>query len=262
MSQTGCRGKDEGITKSGGIHIQSKGTSRKSENRKIEKVNQRLNDVPDGVGCVMGFNEFSNIDPDLNIYNGSQRITPLLTPQEIQQTLLDFSFSIIHLNCRSIVNKMNDLRILTNYLQPHIIGVTETWLKLNDENLINLQGYTFLHIARKTGRGGGVGIFISNVFEYSTVRFSSVVSTFEFMLIKIKCKNKTYLLCVVYRPPCSDTKLFISEFADLMSEITVLSNSLFVFGDFNIDYLTSTSNSYSHHFYSTMYSYHLYPTIF
>ena len=49
------------------------------------------------------------------------------------------------------------------------IGLTETWLKANEEtNIYNMSGYTLLSKTRSHKRGGGVGLYISDRLNYKT----------------------------------------------------------------------------------------------
>ena len=87
-------------------------------------------------------------------------------PDDHNSTLLKYSlnsinFSIIHINCHSILTNFDGISALLNSLnfQFSVIGVTETWLKDNSL-LCNIQGFSFLHNSRAERRGGGVGVFI------------------------------------------------------------------------------------------------------
>ena len=59
------------------------------------------------------------------------------------------------LNARSIVNKKNELNIMVEDIDPHIIGITESWANtdITDAELV-LTGYVMLRRDR-IGRGGG-----------------------------------------------------------------------------------------------------------
>ena len=63
---------------------------------------------------------------------------------------------------------MNEIRhTLCNQHDYNVIGVTETWLKSatpSDDAGLHIDNYTFYRKDREyvNGRGGGVGIFVSN----------------------------------------------------------------------------------------------------
>ena len=71
-------------------------------------------------------------------------------------------------NIQSVGNKTCEIRdyIIDNQLD--ILVLTETWLNNCDSAKIKEMTpdtHKFLHILRGTGRGGGMGIFISNSFS-------------------------------------------------------------------------------------------------
>ena len=39
----------------------------------------------------------------------------------------EFGYKCVCLNARCIVNKRNELNIIVEYIDPHIIGITESW---------------------------------------------------------------------------------------------------------------------------------------
>ena len=71
------------------------------------------------------------------------------------------TFNFAHLNVRSIVNKLDDLKNLLNSLkfEIDIFAITESWLDANKENQINISDYTYKGKHRINKHGGGVGFF-------------------------------------------------------------------------------------------------------
>ena len=65
------------------------------------------------------------------------------------------------LNARSIVNKKNELNIIVEDINPHIIGITESWANkdISDAEL-GLTGYVMFRRAQIGRRGGGVILYI------------------------------------------------------------------------------------------------------
>ena len=76
------------------------------------------------------------------------------------------------INARSVKNKT--LAINEEIIQHDwdILAITETWLKQNGDEAIVTErlppGYTFHHVARPCGRGGGVAV----VYRTTTLRSS------------------------------------------------------------------------------------------
>lgn len=69
------------------------------------------------------------------------------------------SLSLLHINCRSIRNKQDEVNTLLQMLSVKfdLILLTETWLTVNDLPHL-LPGYQFEHLFRENKRGGGVAV--------------------------------------------------------------------------------------------------------
>ena len=78
-------------------------------------------------------------------------------------------FSMCHLNIRSLRKKLGSFEILLDGLQHKfsLLGVTETWLKDDDCDLCDIEGYNKLEKHRKNRYGGVVAIFIKYSIEYT-----------------------------------------------------------------------------------------------
>ena len=73
--------------------------------------------------------------------------------------ILYTNISILHINCRSIKNKTDNLQKLLNSLNVKfdIIALTETWLSDKDDlNFYNMKGYKTEFQHRKKKQGGGL----------------------------------------------------------------------------------------------------------
>ena len=70
------------------------------------------------------------------------------------------------LNARSIVNKMGELRLMVEDVEPDIIGITETWTKPDMGNAeFSLKGYQMFRKDREVRRGGGVALYIKQSIQ-------------------------------------------------------------------------------------------------
>jgi len=68
--------------------------------------------------------------------------------------------NILYYNARSLLPKMDELRVLVDMQQPHIVSIVETWLSSEvSDNEIFLQGYQVLRLDRNR-HGGGILMFI------------------------------------------------------------------------------------------------------
>ena len=92
------------------------------------------------------------------------------------------------------------------------IGLTETWLKGNEEtNIYNMSGYTLLPKTRSHKTGGGVGLYIYDRLNYKT-RDDLIAVTeecpFGWLFIEAEVDNNAIVIGKVYKPP--DTTLIFS----------------------------------------------------
>ena len=79
----------------------------------------------------------------------------------------DSNFLILHLNFRSLRNKVDYLTLLLANLKINftVIGISETWLQ-NDSHDVDMIGYEFIHKNRPDRSGGGVGLYLSNNYDF------------------------------------------------------------------------------------------------
>ena len=73
------------------------------------------------------------------------------------KNMSEAGYRCICLNARSIVNKKNELNIMVDDSDPHIIGITESWANtdITDAEL-RLTEYVMFRRDRIGRRGGGV----------------------------------------------------------------------------------------------------------
>ena len=67
---------------------------------------------------------------------------------------------------KCIVNKKNELNIVVEYTDPHIIGITESWANtsITDAEL-GLTGYVMFRRDRMGIRGGGVILYVKDSIQ-------------------------------------------------------------------------------------------------
>ena len=70
------------------------------------------------------------------------------------------------LNARSLVNKKNELNLMVEDIDPHIIGITESWdnTDISDAEL-GLTGYVMFRRDRIVRRGGGVMLYVKESIQ-------------------------------------------------------------------------------------------------
>ena len=159
-----------------------------------------------------------------------------------------FNVNILYFNVRSLLPKIDNLRVLCSSYSPDIICVVESWLDSNITDLeISLQGYSVIRLDR-CRHGGGVLMYIKSVFTSCLLYKGTTV--FEFIVVSIKCtvsslSKPDLVIALFYRPPDSDHVLFDTLFNSLCSlDVSVLCN-FYLIGDFNVDFFNLNSPLYN-----------------
>ena len=103
-------------------------------------------------------------------------------------------------NCRSIVNKTNEIKLEIINKNLDICALTETWLCEQDKNVLTIHscppGYKAISIPWLDCRGAGIGLIYRNSINVSlnsTYNFQSMECTD----LKINLDRSPYLLTIV-----------------------------------------------------------------
>ena len=192
--------------------------------------------------CVSNIFPFQHCDIDCDETDSAHRDAPTL-----EGVNLDFAkqkgLHFLHLNARSILPKMTDLRLLANKCNATVIGVSETWLDNSvSDNEISIDGYAVYRKDRSRS-GGGVCIYVKS--ELCSNRKPEMESDdLEAIWIEISLpKTKPIIIGVGYRPPrqCDFFSKLESSFlkCDRLSE-----SEVYFLGDFNVNlFAQNNSNS-------------------
>ena len=146
---------------------------------------------------------------------------------------------IVHLNARSVLNKIDDIR--QNLGSFDIVSITETWL---DESVtaatLAWKGYNMVRVDRKTyrnKRGGGICIYLKTYIVYEMVgnQESFIDGNIEYMYLLVKVPNqKPVDFILVYRPPDGTDNEFVNKLCKLIKPLNRERNNIDILGDFNI----------------------------
>lgn len=145
------------------------------------------------------------------------------------------SFGLMHLNIRSLLPKMDEVRAYMHTSNPHVFVISESWLKRTvDNSAVSVPGYNIFRQDRST-KGGGVAIYCKDSLQCSVILSKSVSKQFELLLLKISLsRNHSITVAGCYRPPsapaCSLTALSEIIAPHICSEFVLL-------GDLNWDML-------------------------
>ena len=99
-------------------------------------------------------------------------------------------------------------------------------------------GYKLEHIARSTGKGGGVAILHRESLNVKKLK-SYKCKSFEVLELMLTTRGDSLCLCVIYRPPSRGKhsrpmSVFLQDFQCYMDTHITLPSKLVVLGDFNV----------------------------
>ena len=96
------------------------------------------------------------------------------------------------LNARSIINKKNELNIMVEDIDPHTIGITESWVN-TDITLtyaeLELTGYVMFRRDRIGRRGGGVILYVKESIQAYEIKLDREADYNEAVWCKIVSGN-------------------------------------------------------------------------
>ena len=133
--------------------------------------------------------------------------------KEIRKGLCKDTFSLIHLNIRSLSKHFDELQLLLD--NPNnplftVIGLTETWLSSCPKRSFSLEGYNVFVNNRPDRSGGGVALYVSSSFECIVCeKLSKMNDIVESLFVQINVPgSKNIVIGIIYRPPNSNNKDF------------------------------------------------------
>ena len=159
---------------------------------------------------------------------------------------------ILNLNCRSIINKREDLEYIIHKTNADLIALTETWMDDSVPRQAYVpDGYKILRKDRcvefkqKYGRnkGGGIAILYKEHIKVEKKEYLTEEID-EIMWVHVKIKQ-SFMLGLVYRADYTDmlaetlNETIIEKNIRKASEI---SNKLIITGDFNVDMFNKENN--------------------
>ena len=178
---------------------------------------------------ISQFSPLYDVDIDLHYYNSTYSLSNTECTYYDRKSLNDDvsvyprtcipddkRFSLCHLNTRSIKQNLKSLEVYMEDLcaKFSIIGISETWMNDDICNLYSIPDYHLVERHRTTRSGGGVGIYFQwNTFQYTIGSFALWWLLWECHCWNVidKCvfgTNRSIIICVLYRPPNTDTRLF------------------------------------------------------
>lgn len=147
------------------------------------------------------------------------------------------TFNLIHQNIQSIKNKVDDLMIFIDSLniEVHAICLTEHWLKPFEHFCTD--GFVVASsFCRTSNMHGGSCILLpdqTNYVELVSLKQKSKELVLECSAVSLK--NIKTIIINVYRSPTGDINEFLMILDSILHEISSVSYTIVLSGDFNID---------------------------
>ena len=135
------------------------------------------------------------------------------------------SIKVIHWNCNSIKNKINEFLIFIQLNKPDLISLNETKCCETWANeLLCISGYNSAYKCRNIN-GGGVAILIKDKYEFDEITME--LFNEEIIGITSKFNNKTIGFFSHYNPPNRELNIELFEYIQNNFE------NYFIMGDLN-----------------------------
>ena len=154
---------------------------------------------------------------------------------------------IAHLNVRSLIDKIDCIRIMLADEPIDIFCLSETWATANHTTqLLNVDGYSLVLKNRqtKTGtgattRGGGIAYYVRDNVNF-TVRTLPEMDVsdqhIECTWFDVNVKHsRAITVGLIYRPPSGSVDNFLKVTYESMESLPP-NNEIILIGDFNINY--------------------------
>lgn len=177
---------------------------------------------------------------DYPVFNISQKT--LISRESHFKSLQGKGMLCIHLNARSLVNKVDQLRYIAESTKAAVIAVTETWFDetINDSE-ISIENYAVERNDRNR-EGGGTCLYIKKDIPYS-IRSALHSDDLDCKWVDVILpKTKPILLGVCYRPPKQDVKDFFKSLENVLNSNVTIAQECIILGDFNVNVLTNKGN--------------------
>ena len=154
------------------------------------------------------------------------------------QCFVNKGLNFIHLNVRSILPKLSELKLIAMNTNAAVICLSETWLDSSVSDAeIHIDNYSVVRRDRDR-HGGGVCCYIRNNIAFTT-RLDLNVFNDEIIFIELLLpKTKPIIVGTLYRPPKQSN--FIDHLENILTNLRSDCET-YLLGDFNICFKQKTS---------------------
>ena len=161
---------------------------------------------------------------------------------------------LVHWNIRSLVRKIDQIRILMDDSTIDVLTFSETWLKPHlHSGIVSIKGFEIFRqdrgsMANNKKRGGGLLTYVNDKHSSRCEPLLDLGASnknieVQWTLIhRPNCKN--VVICNVYRPPTGDLEKAVNYLEDCLKTLNMNKINLFIMGDFNVNYKNKSSANY------------------
>lgn len=220
---------------------------------------------PDSVASCVKVRDSISIDQDIvkkviidssKCTNDRNATVPVCKKNSINKG--NFKLGVVkfaYFNARSIVNKLNELKLFLIEENVDIVGISETWLTSNIlDSELQVSGFTLFRRDRQNEtkrKGGGVALYVKCDLNPTVLEIDSD-SFQESLWCKINLNEQSTTIGVIYRAPDSSDQNddYLYKLVDFVS-----SGRVIFMGDFNfpsLDWGSSERIDVSHPFVEAM----------
>ena len=143
----------------------------------------------------------------------------------------------MNINAQSLVNKMNEFRLLVKEKNPDLISITESWG--NDsitDGIFAIKGYNMYRDDKTSSTGGGALLYIKDSIEQRNCKtFNSICFESSVWCWIVGKGGKKILVGTIYRSPNSNGEND-KRLAEMIKKATEIAgqNRFIILGDFNL----------------------------
>ena len=162
----------------------------------------------------------------------------------------------VHLNIRSVVKKIDQIRTMVPNNTLDVFTLSETWLrKYMSTQIVHLNGYKLFRMDReakakngKVKRGGGLITYVNEKHASNTELLDNLCVSNEHVeaqwILIHRPQSRNICVCNLYRPPNSNLVKTISYLEKCIQSLNLSKTEVILLGDLNVNYVNKSSPSY------------------
>ena len=181
----------------------------------------------------------SPVNTNVSNTTGILNLSENLVFDELKQKGL----KILHLNVRSLLRNICEIRQLLRQNDVHILSVNETWLDNSIlTNEINIDNFQIVRKDRNRN-GGGTAVYIRSNLQFELLNHDSLnyLEALPILIHPSKCA-KPFIFLSWYRPPNSKSDV-LNHYEELISFLDGFNHNIIVMGDLNCDLMKHSLSS-------------------